>query len=118
MIRLLAYYPLAVGLLGGATVLGFGHSAGHVVVTAIATILSGVGALASWHLSRHLGGGPDTVRAPGQGEVVEQLGSSVRGWQRFWHQVIPVWAGHLQSSKGQLETAVGSLTQRFAGIVE
>jgi methyl-accepting chemotaxis protein len=118
MIRLLAYYPLAVGLLGAATVLGFGHSAGHVVVTAIASMLSAVGALATWHLSRHLGGGPDTARAPGQGEVIEQLGSSVRGWHRFWHQVIPVWAGHLQSSKGQLETAVGSLTQRFAGIVE
>lgn len=118
MIRLFAFYPLAVGLLGAATVLGFGQSAGHLVVLAIAGALSAVGALASLHLSRHLGSRPDRGAAPAQGEGVEQLGANVLGWQRFWHQVIPVWAGHLQSSKGQLETAVGSLTQRFAGIVE
>lgn len=118
MNRLVAFYPLAIGLLGAATVMGFGQSAGHLVVTAIAGVLCALGALASWHLSRHLGSRPDTAGATGQGEGVEQLSSNVVGWQRFWHQVIPVWAGHLQSSKGQLETAVGSLTKRFAGIVE
>jgi methyl-accepting chemotaxis protein len=116
--RLVAFYPLAVGLLGAATVLGFGHSAGHLVVTAIAGGLSAVGALASWHLSRHLGGRPETAGASAEGKGGEPLGSNVLGWQRFWHQVIPVWAGHLQSSKGQLETAVGSLTKQFAGIVQ
>jgi methyl-accepting chemotaxis protein len=118
MIQLIGFYPLAVGLLGAATVMGLGHSAGHLVVAAIAATLSAVGALASWHLSRHLGPGRATAGAPTPAHVTEQLGSNVLGWQRFWHEVIPVWAGHLQSSKGQLETAVGSLTKRFAGIVE
>lgn len=39
-------------------------------------------------------------------------------WCRFWQQVIPVWSGHIGSSRSHMEKAVGELTVRFAGIVE
>lgn len=32
--------------------------------------------------------------------------------------VLPVWAGHIESSRSQMETAIAALTQRFAGIVD
>lgn len=33
-------------------------------------------------------------------------------------EVLPVWAGHIESSRSQMETAIAALTQRFAGIVD
>jgi len=37
---------------------------------------------------------------------------------RVGHDVLPVWAAHIESSRQQMETAVAALTQRFAGIVD
>ncbi len=34
------------------------------------------------------------------------------------HDVLPVWAAHIENSRQQMETAVAALTQRFAGIVD
>jgi len=37
---------------------------------------------------------------------------------RLGHDVLPVWAAHIENSRQQMESAVAALTQRFAGIVE
>ena len=34
------------------------------------------------------------------------------------HDVLPVWAAHIENSRQQMESAVAALTQRFAGIVD
>ena len=38
--------------------------------------------------------------------------------QRFGKDVAPVWSGHIESSRAQMEEAIAELTLRFAGIVE
>jgi methyl-accepting chemotaxis protein len=40
------------------------------------------------------------------------------GMAEFASAVAPVWSAQIDSSRGQMETAVGELTERFAGIVE
>jgi methyl-accepting chemotaxis protein len=37
---------------------------------------------------------------------------------RVGHDVLPVWAAHIESSRQQMETAVAALTRRFGGIVD
>jgi methyl-accepting chemotaxis protein len=37
--------------------------------------------------------------------------------QQFGEQVAPIWSGHIESSRAQMEGAVDSLTRRFSGIV-
>jgi methyl-accepting chemotaxis protein len=38
--------------------------------------------------------------------------------QRFGEEVAPVWGGHIESSRSQMETAIAELSLRFAGIVD
>lgn len=38
--------------------------------------------------------------------------------ERLGAQLMPVWSGHIETARGQMETAIGELTQRFAGIVD
>jgi methyl-accepting chemotaxis protein len=38
--------------------------------------------------------------------------------QRFGEEVAPVWGGHIESSRSQMETAISELSLRFAGIVD
>ena len=124
--RALTLYPVGVGMLGAVAVLALAPGAGvdQMAPAFAAAAVCAVGVVASWHLSRRLGAGREgaveesrSTSARNAGSADDRLGSNVWGWQRFWHQVIPVWSGHLQSSRTQLETAVGSLTNQFAGIV-
>ncbi|MBU3898586.1 MAG: chemotaxis protein [Gammaproteobacteria bacterium] len=38
--------------------------------------------------------------------------------QDFGAQVAPVWSGHIESSRAQMESAISALSERFAGIVD
>lgn len=38
--------------------------------------------------------------------------------QEFGAQVAPVWSGHIESSRAQMESAIAALSERFAGIVD
>lgn len=62
------------------------------------------------------------VAASAEVESPADAGAAIAGyhetWRRFWHQVVPVWTGQVDSSRGQMETAVRELTGRFSGIVE
>jgi methyl-accepting chemotaxis protein len=61
-------------------------------------------------------GGEIAVREPAElGSLVSKY---LLGWRHFWHQVVPVWSGQLDSSKSQMEAAVRELTISFSGIVE
>ncbi len=40
------------------------------------------------------------------------------GTEKLGHELLPVWCGHIETSRTQMETAIAELTQRFAGIVD
>lgn len=46
------------------------------------------------------------------------LGPYVDSLRTFASEVPPIWTGHIDSSRQQMEVAVGELTAKFAGIVE
>jgi methyl-accepting chemotaxis protein len=46
---------------------------------------------------------------------VEQL---VAGQQRFGAELAPVWGGHIETSKEQMESAIAAISQRFSDIVD
>ena len=121
MTRVSAYYPFGIGLLAGTVVFALAAGRGGVVGVGLAFVV--IGAAATWHAVRQLSR-PDQARpeddrraASGLPDDEHQSGADLPGWQHFWHQVMPVWAGHLKSSRSQSEAAIGSLTQRFSGIV-
>ena len=99
--RLLA--PLPIAVLGAASTLWFGGAHWESAVAALA--LSGAGVAALVHARREL-------RARQQ--VVEDY---LRGQERLADSLIPVWSGHVEASRAQMETAVSALAQRFSGIV-
>lgn len=53
-----------------------------------------------------------------QEELRQEINAYVLGQQRFGAQVAPVWAGHIEISREQMESAVSSLSELFARIVE
>jgi methyl-accepting chemotaxis protein len=44
-------------------------------------------------------------------------GAYVAGTVVLGQELLPVWSAHIENSRQQMESAVGALTQRFAGIV-
>ncbi|HEY4072882.1 MAG TPA: methyl-accepting chemotaxis protein [Herbaspirillum sp.] len=93
-----------IGLAGGVGILTAGgwHASG---VLAMAGLLL-AGALLDRHRERQRSAGHDATAV--FMASTEQLG----------RDVLPVWSAHLESSRSHMESAVGSLTQRFAGIVD
>jgi methyl-accepting chemotaxis protein len=65
-----------------------------------------------------LGGLVDRHRAGQRSAGREATAVFVASTEQFGREVLPVWSAHLESSRSQMEVAVGSLTQRFAGIVD
>jgi len=58
-------------------------------------------------------------RRQGRDERARQASAAfVASTDRLGHDVLPVWAAHIENSRQQMETAVAALTQRFAGIVD
>ena len=47
-----------------------------------------------------------------------QIDSYLAGQQHFGEEVAPVWCRHIESSREQMESAVGSLSERFAAIAD
>jgi methyl-accepting chemotaxis protein len=51
------------------------------------------------------------------GELTRSIDRYLAGEQQFSQQVAPIWSGHIESSRVQMEGAVESLTRRFSAIV-
>jgi methyl-accepting chemotaxis protein len=93
---------------GAAAVVGL--AAGYAVARLRpAGSLSGPGAvgLGSLLVPRQRVGPPAVVGGP-----------DLDRWQGFGDEVPPVWAGHIESCRQQLDTAVDSLTGKFSDIVQ
>ena len=47
----------------------------------------------------------------------QSIGLYLAGQQKFSETVVPVWSGHIESSREQMESAVAALSERFSMIV-
>jgi methyl-accepting chemotaxis protein len=97
-------YPVALGLAGAAAVLvagGWNWSA---------AILAGLLCMAGIGLGLQM--------AARQSALLQSLDAYLAGQQQFGEKVVPVWSGHIESSRAQMESAVAALSERFSGIVD
>jgi methyl-accepting chemotaxis protein len=53
-----------------------------------------------------------------QNAFLLSLEEYLEGQVAFGDQVVPVWKGHIESSRAQMETAINQLSDRFGGIVD
>lgn len=81
-------------------------SGGHPGVAAAAVLLCAVAVLT------------DRRRAAIQRAPQVATAAYLESTDQLGREVLPVWAGHIESSRSQMEAAVAALTQRFAGIVD
>lgn len=53
-----------------------------------------------------------------QAQLVHSIEAYLDGQTRFGENMVPVWRGHIESSREQMETAINALSDRFGGIVD
>ncbi|AKJ27668.1 methyl-accepting chemotaxis protein [Caldimonas brevitalea] len=99
-----SFAPLLIGATAAIALLV--STAGGLVAIALSVGLTVAGAAATRHLV-----GAERQKA-------QELAAYVLGHEQFAAAVSPVWASHIETSRAQMESAVGSLAQRFAGIVQ
>jgi methyl-accepting chemotaxis protein len=97
-------YPIVMAAVGAVVMMVVGDGHMEAIAGAIALVIGGI-----W-TGRELALRDAAVKAVMQQLVTEQ--------QRFGAEVAPVWGGHIESSREQMETAVAALSLRFAGIVD
>lgn len=102
--KLSTVYPAALAVAGAVVMLIVGDGHVEAIVGAIALVVAGV-----W-MGRVL-----AARDAALKQMVQQL---VAEQHRFGADVAPVWSGHIESSRAQMETAITELSLRFAGIVD
>ena len=98
------WYPAALGLAAAAAVLLVGGLDWLGAGLAVLLVAAGAG------LGLRLTAQKTTLLASLEGYLGAQ--------QQFGEQVAPVWGGHIESSREQMEGAIASLSERFAGIVD
>jgi methyl-accepting chemotaxis protein len=98
------FYPSAIGLAGAAAVLIAGRGGWLDAGLATALVVSGI------VIGRILAAEQTLLR--------QSLETYLVGQQQFGEQVAPIWSGHIETSREQMEIAVSSLSLRFSGIVE
>ena len=97
-------YPTTLGLVGSAAIFLLHEVSWSAAFTAI--VLITVCVLMGLRL--------DAQQKAFLKSVEDYLGGQVS----FGDQVVPVWKGHIESSREQMEVAINSLSDRFGGIVD
>jgi methyl-accepting chemotaxis protein len=97
-------YPIAMAVVGAVVMLVVGDGHLEAIIGALALVAGGI-----W-TGRELALRDAAVKAALQQMVSEQ--------QAFGAAVAPVWGGHIESSREQMDTAITDLSLRFAGIVD
>ena len=98
------YYSAALGLAAALAVLWQGQASP--VSIALALLLLTGGALVGWQLTKK----EAALQRAVDDYLTDQLAYST--------EVVPVWNGHIESSREQMEVAVNDLSERFGGIVD
>ena len=104
--RRLAYfhYPTGIGLAGGIAVLAAGGWNWLGALLAMALGAAGIFA--------------GRRAAAAQSELRQAIKAYMTGQREFGEKLVPVWTGHLETSRGEMATAVSALAERFSGIVD
>ena len=92
------------GLLGVMAVLliaGF-----SVPALGVAAVLGGAGVAVGLWVAR------------GQAQLLDEIQAYVAAQAEFTAEVVPIWKGHIEASREQMETAVNALSEQFGGIVD
>lgn len=98
------YYPAALGLVAALLLLWQGQAS--LLSLALALLMLAGGAGMGWLLAKR--------EAALQRAVDDYLASQ----SAYSAEVVPVWNGHIESSREQMEVAVNALSERFGGIVD
>jgi methyl-accepting chemotaxis protein len=100
----LLLYPLSMGLLSAVLLLWVGDFGFIAIIAAILVLLwAGVCAMRL------------TLERNAHFQSIEVY---LNGQVHFSTQLVPVWQGHLESSRVQMETAINALSDRFGNIVD
>lgn len=97
-------YPASLGFLGAIAVVAAGDWTWMTTLWAAVPTVAGIGV--GWKM---------TVR---NAALVASFDNYLAGQEKFSADVVPVWTGHIESSREQMETAVAALSERFSGIVD
>lgn len=98
------YYPAALGLVAALLLLWQGQASLLSLILALLMLAGGAGM--GWLLAKR--------EAALQRAVDDYLASQ----SAYSAEVVPVWNGHIESSREQMEVAVNALSERFGGIVD
>ena len=102
--RALLLAPLALGLAGAVAALINSQSTWLGVALAVTLVAAGA-ALGWWQKSL-------------QTALNNSVTHYLEGEEKFSARVAPIWSGHIEVSREQMETAVAALTRQFSGIVD
>lgn len=97
-------YPASLGFLGAIAVVAAGDWTWMTALWAAIPTVAGIGV--GWNM---------TFRNVA---LVASFDNYLAGQEKFSAEVVPVWTGHIESSREQMETAVAALSERFSGIVD
>ncbi|RZI45014.1 chemotaxis protein [Herbaspirillum sp. HC18] len=97
-------HPVTLGVAGAAAVLAAGGLSWTGAALALPLAAAGLFSASRLH-----------AREQALHDSVEEY---LRSQQHFSENVVPVWAGHIETSRAQMESAVTELTQEFCRIVD
>ena len=97
-------YPAALGMAAALAVLLVGGLTWVSAALALLLLLAGL-ALGLWQ----------SAQARAQQQTVLAF---LAAQQQFGEQVAPVWCGHIEASREQMDSAISALSERFGGIVD
>jgi methyl-accepting chemotaxis protein len=113
-------YPAGLGMAGAGCALALGGlSAGAVLCAGVLAVAGVLGALHAAAASRKLvGQAGEAGERAGRDRFAQSLTAYLDDRAEMGSQVAPVWAGHIENSRAQMEQAIAALAQRFSGIVQ
>lgn len=97
-------YPIALGVGAAAAILVTGGVTWLPVTLALLLVAAG------WFLGQK--------QAAHQAALLQTIDHYLAGQHQFGEQIAPIWSGHIESSRAQMDSAITALTARFSGIVE
>ena len=101
--RALLLPPIALAMAGAVATLVASGSSWAGIALALAQVVAGIG-VGLWQSARHA-------------RMLAAISAHIASEQAFSAQVAPIWSGHIEASREQMEVAISALTRRFSGIV-
>lgn len=98
------FYPAVLAIGGAVAVLVAGGMSWFAVI--LAALLGFAGAVAALRMHAQ------------HSRVRSAIDTYLDAQQQFGAKVVPVWAGHIETSRGQMETAISALSEDFSRIVD